>query len=385
MTGIGRSKRRIVDRFDGGIILLPKMLPKILFSDDHKISPVFFVFLLLAISFAAYYLDIVTRNMIAFDAFYFPSIMLATWYLGSRAGFLMVFLITLLWSSAQGFEGYAIDRRTFFLDGAVHFVIFSLIFGLTGLVRRSAVLLEAKSKELVRSNGELEQFAYRAAHDLKAPLTNIFSYTEFLVEKNQKPGDSEAQECAEGILRSVRRMDAMIKALLEYATVMKKEKETASSDLGKVVAETQENLQGVIAEKKAKITYDPLPALRINPGLAGLLFQNLIGNAMKYCEREPRIHVSAIRRGKDWVFSVQDNGIGIPEESRERIFIMFEKLPTKHQYPGSGIGLATCQKIVERCGGRIWVESPSKDESVQTGTEGKTGEGSTFFFTLPAS
>jgi signal transduction histidine kinase len=146
-----------------------------------------------------------------------------------------------------------------------------------------------------------------------------------------------------------------------------------------------EDFHFVILEKKAEITCDPLPTLPMNAGLAGLLFQNLIGNAMKYCEKEPRIHISAVRQGKEWIFSVKDNGIGIPEESRERIFIMFEKLPTKRQYPGSGIGLATCQKIVERYGGRIWVESPPKDGSVQGGAAEKLGKGATFFFTLPAS
>ena len=102
-----------------------------------------------------------------------------------------------------------------------------------------------------------------------------------------------------------------------------------------------------------------------------LLIELVVVNAMKYCEKEPRIHISAARKGKEWIFSVRDNGIGIPEEFRERVFIMFEKLQTKEQYSGSGIGLATCQKIVERYGGRIWVESSS-------------GGGSTFFFTLPA-
>ena len=165
-------------------------------------------------------------------------------------------------------------------------------------------------------------------------------------------------------------MSAFIRALLEYARLAPKTVPSVPVDLGKTVKEALEDLHVYIIEKKAEILVDPLPTVRIQPGLAGLLFQNLIGNALKYCEKQPRIHVSAVRRGKEWLFSVQDNGIGVPEESRERIFIMFEKLPTKHQYPGSGIGLATCQKIVERYGGRIWVES-------------QPGEGSTFFFTLP--
>ena len=149
------------------------MFPKILFSDKQKISPVFFTFLILAISFLAFFLDIATRNLIAFDIFYFPSIMLVTWYLGSRPGFLMVVLITLLWSFAQGYEGYSSDGRTFVLDAILHFFIFVLIYGLTGWVRQSAMLLEQKTKELARSNLELELFAGKAAHDLQAPLATI--------------------------------------------------------------------------------------------------------------------------------------------------------------------------------------------------------------------
>ena len=110
----------------------------------------------------------------------------------------------------------------------------------------------------------------------------------------------------------------------------------------------------------------------MNPGLAGLLFQNLIGNALKYCETKPCVHISGVLRGKEWIFSVKDNGIGIPPEDLKRVFIMFEKLTTRKQYSGSGIGLATCQKIVERYHGRIWVDS-------------QPGQGSTFFFTFPAA
>jgi len=159
---------------------------------------------------------------------------------------------------------------------------------------------------------------------------------------------------------------------LDYAKVSEGEKKMSPVDFSKVVSEVTENLKATITEKKAEVAVDPLPVLAINPGLIGILFQNLIGNALKYCENVPRIHVSAVRRGQEWIFRIQDNGIGIPEESRERVFVMFEKLPTNRQYPGSGIGLATCQKIVERYGGHIWVES-------------KPGEGSTFFFTLPSS
>ncbi len=289
-----------------------------------------------------------------------------------------------MWSVGQWDVESSQGAYVFIWNGTIHLITFVLIFGMIALVRKKGIQIEEKSRELARSNSELEQFAYKAAHDLRSPLTTIFGFTELLTEKYQNSGDEETKECTDGILRGTQRMNAMIKALLSYATVMKKEEKAPSADLEKVVAETLENLHAEIVEKNAEITHTTLPVLAIQPGLAGLLFQNLIGNALKYCETQPRIRVSAVHQGKEWLFSIQDNGIGIPEESRERIFIMFEKLPAKHQYPGSGIGLATCQKIVERYGGRIWVESPPKDGSVQSSVAEKSGEGSTFFFTLPA-
>jgi light-regulated signal transduction histidine kinase (bacteriophytochrome) len=313
--------------------------------------------------------------------------------LGGRPGFLVTILIALLWSFAQGYEGYAADRRTFFLDGAVHLFVFVLIYRLIYWVHQGAMLLEKQSKELVRSNEELEFFAERAAHDLQAPLATILGFTELLKEKYQDSEDAATKDFTERIINNVKRMSVFIKALLNYANVKKPEISTPSVELEKVVKEVIEAFRFLILEKKAEVICDPLPVIQIDPGLAGLLFQNLIGNAMKYCEKEPRIHISSARRGKEWLFSIQDNGIGIPAGSRERVFGMFEKLETRKKYPGSGIGLATCQKIVERYGGRIWVESPPKDArlpsfgqgSVQGSAAENPGEGSTFFFTLPAA
>ena len=347
------------------------MSPKILLSEKPKINSTLFGFLILLVIFVAFFLDIATRDIIAFDIFYFPSIMLMTWYLGDRPGRLIAVLAGLLWFYAQADAGFSTSVRTLLLDDAVHLITFVLVSCLTGLIYKKTMLLEITSKELARSNLELEQFAAKAAHDLQSPLAAILGFTELLKEKHEKAGDAEAQGFTDHIIQSVKRASAFIKALLDYSNVKKPETSAPPVELGKIVKIVIEDFHFVMLQKKAEITCDPLPTLAINAGLVGLLFQNLIGNAMKYCEKEPRIHISIVCKGKEWLFSIQDNGIGIPEESRERIFIMFEKLPTQRQYPGSGIGLATCQKIVERYGGRIWVES-------------KPGEGSTFFFTLPA-
>lgn len=280
-----------------------------------------------------------------------------TWYFGRNAGFWTVCLTALMWFLAEWDVGHFKSASIFFQNGIVYACTFIVIFQMTEIIHEKVAQLEKKSKELSRSNLELEQFAARAAHDLQSPLATILGFTELLKEKYEKSGDAEAQDFTGHIIQSVKRASAFIKALLNYSRVKKPEILSAPVELDKIVKVVIDDFHFTILEKKAKITCDPLPTLPINTGLAGLLFQNLIGNAMKYCEREPQVHISAIRKRKEWLFSICDNGIGIPEEFRDRVFIMFEKLSTQRQYPGSGIGLATCQKIVERYGGHIWAES----------------------------
>ena len=373
------------------------MLPKILLSEKPKAAPALFGLIIILGTFFIFYLDLITRDLIAFDVFYFPSIMLTTWYLRDRSGFLMVIFTAFLWSLARMDAEFSIGMRTLLLDGAVHFSTFTLVFWLTHLVHEKAMLLESVSKELARSNQELELFAAKAAHDLQSPLATILGFAELLRDKYQD-SDGETKDFTDRIIGTVNRTIIFIKALLNYANVKKAEAPQPPLELEKVIKEVIGDFHFLILQKKAEVICDPLPVLSINPSLAGLLFQNLIGNALKYCEREPRIHISAVRKGKEWLFSIQDNGIGIPEGFQERVFLMFEKLATRQKYPGSGIGLATCQKIVERYGGHIWVESPPKDGSspkstanpsssvadIQGSAAEKPGEGSTFFFTLPA-
>lgn len=342
---------------------------------QHPEKQSFFKLLLgssiLFLIFFVFFLDVITQREITFDICYFPVIMLAVWFFRNRTGYLMASLAAILWFMAQRPVEYIFGIYAVSLDAFFHWIAFLLVAKMTGRVRDQSLELKKKTEELARSNQELERFASKAAHDLQAPLANILGYTELLQLKYKSVQDEQASGYIEHILKGVRRMSDFIRALLEYAKVIKPEGAVEIVDLDKVIKEVLESLQLVIAQKKAQVSSEPLPRARINPDLAGLLFQNLITNAMKYCEREPRIQINAAKKDKEWLFSMKDNGIGIPEGSRQRIFIMFEKLPTKQQYPGSGIGLATCQKIVERYGGRIWVESV-------------LGEGSTFYFTLPA-
>jgi light-regulated signal transduction histidine kinase (bacteriophytochrome) len=355
-------------------IISSKSLPK-----KSKALEIIEGLLILFATLLVFNLDVITGDEIAFYIFYIPSIMAVTWYWGNRPGWLMVVLSSILWAIAQK------DMSFLPANALVRALTFGVVCMMTGIVRRKEEQLAIISDELARSNRELELFASKAAHDLQSPLATILGFAELLKDKYQDSGDETTKDFTERIIATVNRTILFIKALLNYANVQKPKGLQSPVELEKIVKEVIGDFHFLIIQKKAEVIYDPLPALSIDPGLAGLLFQNLIGNAMKYCETEPRIRISAVQKGKEWLFSVQDNGIGVPETLRERIFLMFEKLVTRQKYPGSGIGLATCQKIVERYGGRIWVESSSRSAAdVQGGAAGESGVGSTFFFTLPA-
>ena len=312
-----------------------------------------------------FYLDAFIGKKVSFYILYFPCVAAMAWYFGRIAGWSTVVLCTVLWFVKQWDLKFEEASVLVFWNGLICLASFSTICWMTLRIRDGQVKLQERSREL-------EEFAFKAAHELKSPATNISGYAELLGESVSQEEDPRAQGLIKNIFKNVQRMTILIKELLDYARAGKRDESVSPTDLGKVLKETLEILSPEITDKRAEVQADPMPTLVIQPGLAGLIFQNLIGNSIKYCEREPRIHISAVHKGKEWIFSVQDNGIGIPEESRDRVFVMFEKLPNRRQYPGSGIGLATCQKIVERYGGRIWVRS-------------KPREGSTFFFTLPAA
>lgn len=227
------------------------------------------------------------------------------------------------------------------------------------------------AQELTRSNAELEQFSYVASHDLQAPLSTIAGYAQLLEKRCHNQLDAQGNKFIRNIVNSCERMQALIDDLLEYSRVGRSEKPFDVIDCNLVFEDACANLQLAIRQDRASVTRGDLPRVRGDSFQLLQLFQNLIGNAIKYRSSEaPMVRVSASRQGDSWVFSVQDNGIGIAEQYHPRIFQLFQRLHSQKQYSGTGIGLAICQRIVDRHGGRLWVES-------------EPNRGSTFYFSIP--
>jgi light-regulated signal transduction histidine kinase (bacteriophytochrome) len=262
-----------------------------------------------------------------------------------------------------------------FYDRVITFLVF-LVFGfiVSGLYekRRAAEeKLRILATELQRRNRELEQFAAVASHDLKEPLVTVGGFLALLKRRYEGNLDSEANRHIRYALESVERMERLILDLLEYSRVGTHARPFQVIDPSAVLEITLKNLAGTLHSKGGLVTHDPLPEIIADSTQIGQLFQNLIGNAIKFSRCDtPRVHVSAIRKDRELIFSVQDNGIGIAPESADEIFAAFRRLHDGDEFPGTGLGLATCARIVERHCGRIWVES-------------RPGEGSTFYFTIP--
>jgi signal transduction histidine kinase len=245
------------------------------------------------------------------------------------------------------------------------------------LIKESRILtgtqeqLRASVAELTRSNNDLQQFAYVASHDLQEPLRMVASYTQLIARRYKGKLDSDADEFIAFAVEGAKRMQCLITDLLTYSRVTTQARDFEPVDCQLLLQQVLENLRVAIEEKRAVITIGPMPAIMADGAQLMQLFQNLLMNAVKFCGlTAPAVQVSAERRSGEWLFSIRDNGIGIDPQYAERIFIIFQRLNTREEYPGTGIGLALCKKIVERHGGRIWVTS-------------QVGQGATFYFTLP--
>ncbi|MGI0072041.1 MAG: sensor histidine kinase [Thermoplasmata archaeon] len=248
---------------------------------------------------------------------------------------------------------------------------------LQDLAEREALVnaLALRAAELARSNRDLEQFAYVASHDLQEPLRMVGSYTQLVHQRYEGQLDADGREYLQFAHDGVLRMQEMIDDLLTFARLGSRGQPFAAISLDRIGEQALTNLEVAVRTRKAQVQVDPLPVIQGDRVQLVQLFQNLIGNALKFCKSDvPRVRVRVADSGSEWTVTVSDNGIGISPEFQEKVFQIFQRLHTREEYPGSGIGLSICRRVVERHGGRIWVES--------TGTP---GEGTAFHFTFPKS
>ena len=240
-------------------------------------------------------------------------------------------------------------------------------------LHRAHELLDARTQELQRSNSDLEQFAYVASHDLQEPLRKIASFCQLLQRRYGGQLDERADQYIGFAVDGAKRMQVLINDLLAFSRVGRRSGEHTEVSTEDLLDRALSNLAAAVEETGARITHDPLPVVLGESSLLTAVFQNLVSNALKFRgEDPPEIHIGVRRTGDEWLFSVRDNGIGIEPEYADRIFVIFQRLHAKEAYPGTGIGLAMCRKIVEYHGGRIWLDT--------TEPGGRT----TFSFTLPA-
>ncbi|MEI6102308.1 MAG: ATP-binding protein, partial [Methanothrix sp.] len=254
-------------------------------------------------------------------------------------------------------------------EGGVEFIVEQLQ-DITERKRAEQALVK-NSEDLARSNADLAQFAYVASHDLQEPLRTITRFVQLLEKRYQGKLDQDADEFIGFIVSGTKRMQQLINDLLAYSRVNTRKEPPNIMKIEDAIQRAMQNIQYVLEDTRGTIIYGEMPSIIADEPQMTQLFQNLIGNALKFHgEEAPRVEISAARKGNDWIFSVRDNGIGIDPQYKDRIFEIFQRLHTCEEYAGTGIGLAIAKKIVERHEGHIWVESQS-------------GKGSTFNFTLP--
>jgi PAS domain S-box-containing protein len=238
-------------------------------------------------------------------------------------------------------------------------------------IKEAEERLREKMEELSRSNKDLELFSYSVSHDLQEPLRTVSNFAQLLAKRYKGKLDQDADEFIGFVTDGTQRMQRMINDMLAFSRVGTKGKPFEPTDLDKVIEEVLQNLRGAIDDSKAVVTHDPLPTVKADWSQVSLLFQNLIGNAIKFRGKEsPKIQVTCESKEKEFVLTVKDNGIGIEPKDFGRLFVIFQRLHSATEYPGTGMGLAICKRIVERHGGKIWVES-------------EPGKGTAFHFTLP--
>jgi light-regulated signal transduction histidine kinase (bacteriophytochrome) len=323
--------------------------------------------------------DYLTGIELSLEVFYVAPVSYVAWRAGLWPGLLLAAGAALTWLAADQAAGhrYALAQAPYW-NALGGFLVFALLAAVTARTRALAAEGEAsrralarKTRELERSNAELEQYAAAAAHDLKSPLVAVGGYLQLLRRKLGSACDPSCAAYLDQAVRGTERMEALIDDLLAYARVGKGERAPELADANAALDEALANLAAEVEASGARISRDRLPAVPVSYRELVQLFQNLVGNALKFRgEAPPQVHVGVQEGPDEWVFSVRDNGIGIDPAHADKVFGLFERLHGPAEYPGTGLGLALCKKVVESRGGRIWVES-------------QPGQGATFSFTVP--
>jgi signal transduction histidine kinase len=358
----------------------------------EKRSNPLILLLSVALALGIGFIDYKTGQELSLSIFYLFPLFVAAWFLQIRWGIFISLFCALTWFLSDIFAGYTKSHYLLLywdlIERLMMFIVISVVVSKlkTELMKRGGLIsrlrdslddlkksqeaLSLKTRELADSNAQLEHFASVAAHDLKHPLLVVSGYLQLLQRRYKGKLDPKADAIIGTAMDKIDLMGALIKDLLDFSRVGTQGKKLVPVDMNDILAQALSNLEKVIAENAAEITTDALPEVTADPIQMVQLLQNLIGNAIKYRREEtPKIRVSAERKDAECIFAVSDNGIGIDPKDRDSIFEIFRRLQ-KTNSPGTGIGLATVKRIVDRHGGRIWVESAP-------------GEGATFYFTIP--
>jgi len=322
--------------------------------------------------------DYLTGIELSLEIFYIIPIYFVAWTAGRALGLTLSAVAALTWIAIDRAAGHVYEwAQAPYWNILGGFLVFAVIAmtasgGRAWLdeMKSARTALVRKSRELARSNADLEQFASVAAHDLKSPLVAVGGYLRLLQRRFSDQAAPEVTAYLDQATQGVARMEDLIEDLLAYARVATADREPETVDMVAALEEALKNLAAELERSGGSVTWDPLPAVAGHRRELVQLFQNLVGNALKFKgDTPPRVHVGAEARAEGWEIYVQDNGIGIESAEAEKVFLLFERLHRRDQYPGTGVGLAICKKIVEARGGRIWVES-------------EPGKGATFRFTL---
>ncbi len=340
---------------------------------DRNVRILVVLILIIISSILVYYFEVILRtSLLIAHFFYFPSILACLWWKKKGIiipiGLVIGLLITHNILNEDFLEANLINDLS---RGTILILVGLVIALLSEQISKRELELNSIIEDLRRSNEDLQQFAYVASHDLQEPLRAIMSFSQLLEEKFYDKLDANGKEYISFITDGAKNMNILIKDLLAYSRITTHAETPGLHDLEEILKDAIYNLQEAIKESGAVITYDKMPILKVDRTQFLQLFQNFISNAIKFRrDIPPMIHIGVTEGSVAWLFSIKDNGIGIESKYFDRLYNIFYRLHTKEEYPGTGIGLPICKKIIQRYGGKIWVES-------------ELNKGTTFYFTIP--